>query len=162
VRLVSALLIVALSAAAPAAAADTPKFDFVGFFIGRTHAESQIKVAFRKPVRHITDSVGRRAANGDLILLDQIKEDGKPKKERRWVVRRSGPNSFTAAMTEAQGPVQITIDGLEATIRYRMKGGIRVDQTLTMRDRKTLSNHVAAKKLGVRLGRLDGTIRKLD
>jgi hypothetical protein len=163
VKRLAAFLIVALSAAAPAAAAaDAAKFDFVGFFLGRTHAESEIKVGFRKPVRHITDSVGRRAANGDMILFDSIKEDGKPKKERRWVVRRSGPNSFTAVMTEAVGPVQITIDGVEATIRYRMKGGVRVDQTLKMRDRKTLTNHVAAKKLGVRLGRLDGTIRKLD
>ena len=98
-KLLPSLLIVALSVAAPVAAADQPKFDFAGFFIGRTHAESQIKVGFRKPVRHITDSVGRRAANGDLILLDSIKEEGKPKKERRWVVRPSGPNSFTAVMS---------------------------------------------------------------
>ena len=161
-KLVSALLIVALAVAAPAAAADQPKFDFAAFFIGRTHAESQIKVGFRKPVRHITDSVGRRAANGDLILHDSIKEEGKPKKERRWVVRASGPNSFTGVMSEAAGPVRITIHGAEARIRYKVKGGISIDQVLTMRDRKTLTNHVAAKKLGVRLGRLDGTIRKLD
>ena len=161
-KLLPSLLIVALSVAAPVAAADQPKFDFAGFFIGRTHAESQIKVGFRKPVRHITDSVGRRAANGDLIPLDSIKEEGKPKKERRWVVRPSGPNSFTAVMSEAVGPVRITIDGPNARIRYKMKGGISIDQTLAMRDRKTLTNHVAAKKLGVRLGRLDGTIRKLD
>ena len=160
-KLLAAFLVVALSAAAPAVASEQ-KFDLVGFFTGRTHAESEIKVAFRKPVRHITDSVGRKAANGDFVLVDQIKEDGKPKKERRWVMRRSGPNSFTGAMSEAVGPVQVTIDGAQATIRYRMKGGIRVDQTLTMRDRNTVINHVAAKKLGVRLGRLDGIIRKLD
>ena len=159
-KLLAAFLILAL-ATAPAAAAE-PKFDLVGFFTGRTHAESEIKVAFRKPVRHITDSVGRKAANGDFILVDQIKEDGKPKKERRWVMRRSGPNSFTGAMSEAVGPVRITIDGIKATIRYRMKGGISIDQTLTLRDNNTLSNHVSAKKLGVRLGRLDGIIRKLD
>jgi hypothetical protein len=162
VKLLAAFLVVALSVAAPAAAADEPKFDFVGFFLGRTYAESEIKVGFRKPVSHITDSVGRRAANGDLILLDSIREEGKPKKERRWVVRRSGPNSFTGAMSEAVGPVRITIDGVKATIRYKMKGGVSIDQVLTMRDRNILDNHVAAKKLGVRLGRLDGTIRKLD
>jgi len=151
----------ALAIAAPASAAEQ-ELDLVAFFTGRTHAESEIKVGFRKPVRHITDSVGKRAANGDLILFDQIKEEGKPPKTRKWVMRKNGPNSFTGAMSEATGPVRIEVDGTQASIRYKMKGGITVHQELQMRDRKTLSNHVSARKLGVRLGRLDGTIRKLD
>lgn len=151
----------ALAAASPAKAADS-NLDLIGFFTGRTHAESQIKVAFRKPVRHITDTVGKKAANGELVLVDTIKEEGKPTKIRRWTMRPAGPDRFTGMMSEATGPVKVTVNGTKATIRYKMKGGITVEQTLTMRDRNSLSNHVAAKKLGVRLGRLDGIIRKLD
>lgn len=162
----AALAAVALSLAAPATASDSAaekdRLDLVAFFTGKTHAESEIKVAFRKPLRHITDSVGRKAANGDLILIDHIKEEGKPPKTRRWVVRKNGPNSFTGAMSEAAGKVRIEVDGIRATIRYKMKGGISVSQQLTMRDERTLQNHVTAKKLGVRLGRLDGVIKKLD
>ena len=145
-----------------ASAAPQKQFDLVDFFTGRTHAESEIKVAFHKPLRHVTDSVGKRAANGDLILVDDIREEGKPRKQRRWVMRKVAPNKFTGTLTDAVGPVDVVVNGNEARIRYKMKGGISVDQTLTVRDSKTLSNHVSAKKLGVRLGRLDGTVRKLD
>jgi hypothetical protein len=148
--------------AAASAAPQRPAFDLVDFFTGRTHAESQIKVAFHKPLRHVTDSVGKRAANGDLILVDDIKEEGKPRKQRRWVMRKVGPSHFTGTLTDAVGPVDVVVNGGEARIRYRMKGGVSVDQTLTVRDSRTLANHVSAKKLGVRLGKLDGTIRKLD
>lgn len=161
-RLLSALAAAALFGAATAASAAKPKLDLIEFFTGRTHAVSEIKVAFRRPLGHVTHSVGRRSANGDLILVDSIKEEGKPKKERRWVMRRSGPNSFTGTMSEASGPVKITIDGNRATIRYKMKGGISIDQRLTQLNPGTLSNHVSARKLGIRLGRLEGTVRKLD
>ena len=159
---VAVIATLALAAASPAAAADDGTLDLIGFFTGRTHAESRIKVALRKPVRHVTDTVGRKGATGDLVLVDTIKEEGKPTNTRRWTMRSAGSNRFTGTMSEAVGPVQVAVVGGKATIRYKMKGGITVEQTLTMRDRTSLSNHVAAKKLGVRLGRLDGIIRKVD
>lgn len=153
---------IALAAASPAAASDSGKLDLIAFFTGRTHAESHIKVAFRKPVRHVTSTIGRKQADGDLVLVDTIKEEGKPMKTRRWTMRPAGPNRFTGSMSEALGPVQVIVEGAKATIRYKMKGGISIEQHLAMKDGKTLSNYVSAKKLGVRLGRLEGTIRKLD
>lgn len=156
------LAIFALAAASPAAASEAGKLDLIGFFTGRTHAESQIKVAFRKPVRHVTDTIGRKGANGDLILVDTINEEGKPTKTRRWTMRPAGPNRFTGTMSEGTGPVQVAVDGDKATIRYKMKGGISIEQHLQLKDSRTISNYVSAKKLGVRLGRLEGTIRKLD
>lgn len=149
----------ALAAASPATASD---MDFVAFFLGRTQGENEVRIAFRKPVRQVTESIGKKAANGDLVLHDTIKEEGKPTKTRRWVMRAAGSNKFTGTMTEAVTPVRVTVNGNKATLRYKVRGGISVEQTLTMRDSKTVVNHVAAKKLGVRLGRLDGTIRKLD
>ena len=161
-RPLAALAIFGLAAASPAAASGAGNLDLIGFFTGRTHAESQIKVAFRKPVRHVTDTVGKKGANGDLILIDTINEEGKPTKIRRWTMRPAGPGRITGSMSEATGPVQVTVDGGEAVIRYKMKGGISIEQHLQLKDSRTLSNRVSAKKLGVRLGRLEGTIRKLD
>jgi hypothetical protein len=44
-----------------------------------------------------------------------------------------------------------------------MKGGLNIEQRMQLqRDGKTLSNHVVAKKLGIRFARVDGTVRKLD
>lgn len=161
-KLLAALALLALAATSPAAAADKPELDFVAFFVGRTHGENEVKLALRRAVKQVTQSVGRQASNGDLILVDTIKEEGKPVKSRRWVMRASGPNRFTGTMSDAVGPVQVTVRGKTATLRYKVKGGISIDQTLTMRDRKTVTNRVAARKLGLRLGRLEGTIRKLD
>lgn len=152
----------ALAAAAPAAGSGKAELDLVQFFIGRTQGENEVRIAFRKPVRQLVQSVGRRASNGDLLLVDTIREAGKPVKTRRWLMRPDGPNRYTGTMSEAVTPVKVVIEGARATLRYSVKGGIKVEQTLTMRDRRTVVNHVAARKLGVRLGRLDGTIRKLD
>ncbi|MBA3577036.1 MAG: DUF3833 family protein [Sphingomonas sp.] len=158
-KFLAVLAAVAIVAASPASAAD---LDFVGFFLGRTQGENEVKIAFRKPVRQVTESIGKKAANGDLILIDTIKEEGRPVKTRRWVMRAAGTNRFTGTMSDAVTPVEVRVQGRTATLRYKMKGGISVDQTLTIRDSNTVTNHVAAKKLGVRLGRLDGVIRKLD
>jgi hypothetical protein len=152
-----------VAAAAPVAAAEEQKLDLVSFFTGRTHGEGDLRIALKKPVRHIVDSAGRRGANGEFLLVDRIKEGDDAVRERRWAMRPSGANGFTGTMTDAVGPVHVTLSGSKATIRYKMKGGIRIDQQLALQsDGKTLSNHVTGRRLGVRVARLQGTIRKLD
>ena len=76
---------------------------------------------------------------------------------------RATPNGYTGSISDATGPVKVEVKGATATIRYKMKeGGISVHQVLTMRDRKTLASNVTGKKLGVRVARIDATIRKVD
>jgi hypothetical protein len=44
-----------------------------------------------------------------------------------------------------------------------MKGGLKIQQELQLQgDGKTLSNHVVAKKLGMKFAHVDGVVRKLD
>ena len=149
--------------AAPAAAPQGRSLELTEFFSGRTHGEGILRVAFRKPVKHIVDSVGRRGPNGEFILIDKIKEGDDPVRERRWVMRSTGANGYSGTMTDAVGPVRVTVAGPKATIRYKMKGGISIDQQLTLQgDGNTLANHVTGKRLGVRVARLEGFIRKLD
>jgi hypothetical protein len=48
-------------------------------------------------------------------------------------------------------------------IRYTMKGGLKIEQVLELQpDGKTLSNHVDVRKFGMKFGRVDGVIRKVD
>ena len=55
------------------------------------------------------------------------------------------------------------MNGDSATIRYTMKGGLDVVQQMQLQaDGRTLSNHVDARKFGLKFARVDGTIRKLD
>ncbi|HEU5482824.1 MAG TPA: DUF3833 family protein [Sphingomicrobium sp.] len=162
-KLFVGFLIALIAAAAPVSAQDKPALDLTEFFSGRTRGEGILKVTLRRPARHVVNSVGRRGSDGEFILVDTIKEEGKPVKTRRWVMRPSGRNGFTGTLSDAVGPVRVEINGAKATIRYKMKeGGVSIHQVLTMRDRKTLSNVVTGRKLGMRVAHLEGTIRKLD
>ena len=152
-----------LATAASAADAAPPKLDMTEFFSGRTHAENVLKIAMQKPKKLVVDSVGRKDGNS-FILLDTVHEEGKPARQRKWVMRQAGPNRYTGTLSDATGPVEISIAGDSATIRYVMKdGGLKVEQKLQMRaDGKSLSNRTVAKKLGIKFASVEGVVRKLD
>jgi hypothetical protein len=150
-----------LAGAAPAPA--PLKLDMTAFFTGRTHAENVLKIAFNRPARLVVDSLGGKGDRGDFVLIDTIHEGDKPVRTRKWVMRPVGPNHFTGALSDAVGPVDILVAGDKATIRYVMKGGLRVDQRLQLLgDGRTLANHVTVKKFGLRFASVEGKIRKLD
>jgi hypothetical protein len=155
--------ILLLCAAAASAAPDKAKLDMLAFFAGRTHSESALKVVLKKPVPLIVDSVGGKGDRGDFVMIDTVHEGDKPVRQRKWIMRQTGPNRFGGTLTDAVGPVDVQIAGDTAMIRYVMKGGLKIEQELKLQpDGKTLTNHVVAKKLGMKFARVDGTVRKLD
>lgn len=152
-----------LAAAGPAAAPQKPNLDMLAFFTGRTHADNVMKVVLKKPVRLIVDSVGGKGDRGDFVLIDTVHEGDKPARQRKWVMQRTGPNRFGGSLSDATGPVDVVVDGNNATIRYTMKGGLKIEQVMQLQpDGRTISNHVIAKKFGLTFAHVDGTIRKLD
>jgi len=156
---VSAAAILFLSTTATA----EPKLDMLGFFAGRTHSDSILKVVLKRPVKLIVDSVGGKGDRGDFVMIDTVHEGDKPARQRKWIMKQAGPNHFTGSLTDASGPVDIQVDGDTATITYMMKGGLKVEQQLQLqRDGRTLSNRVTAKKLGMKFARVEGSVRKLD
>ena len=159
-RFAIALLLVTASTTAIAA---PPKLDMTEFFSGRTHAENVLKIAMQKPKKLVVDSVGRKDGNS-FVLIDTVHEEGKPVRQRKWVMRPAGPNRYTGTLSDAVGPVEVNIAGDSATIRYVMKdGGLRIEQKLQMRaDGKSLSNRTVAKKLGIKFASVEGIVRKLD
>jgi uncharacterized protein DUF3833 len=162
VRLAAAAAI-ALLAGSASAAPDLPRLELTQFFNGRSHADNMLKIAFHGPTKLIVDSVGGKGDRGDFVLIDTVHEGDKPVRTRKWVMRPAGPNHFTGALSDAIGPVDIVVSGDSATIRYTMKGGLSVVQQMRLQtDGRTLSNHVEARKFGLKFARVDGTIRKLD
>ena len=154
---------VALLALAAAVAAEKPRLDMTAFFTGRTHSESVLKVALHRPVPLIIDSVGGKGDKGDFVLLDTVHEGDKPVRTRKWIMRPDGTSRMTGILTDATSPVELIVAGDSATIRYVMKGGLKIEQHLQLQsDGKTLSNHVVAKKFGLKFASVDGTVRKLD
>jgi len=160
VKLLAAALLLAASAA-PAAAAP-PSLDMHAFFTGHTHADNNLHIVFHSTTKLIVDSVGHREGN-EFVLIDTVHEGDKPVRTRKWVTHQVGPDHFAGTLTDATGPVDITVSGDTATIRYMMSGGLQVVQTMKLQpDGRTLSNYVDARKFGMRFARVDGTIRKLD
>lgn len=159
--LVAALLGVAASASA---ASDKPRLDMTSFFAGKSHADNVIRIVLEGSHKLIVDSVGGRNKEGDFVLVDTVQEEGKPVRKRSWVMKPSGDNHFTGSLSDATGPVDVVVNEDTATIRYTMTdGGLRIVQQVQLQaDGKTLSNHVVARKLGIVVAHVDGTIRKVD
>jgi hypothetical protein len=155
------------AAAAGAAAVQLPagsgvKLDPIAFFTGRSQGEGTVDTLLGRPVTLLVTSVGEK--QGDTLILDQtIREGAKPPRVRRWIMRPVAPGRYTGTLTDAEGPVNVTVAGPRAAIRYRMRGGLDVDQLLTLQgDGGTLLNRLHVKKFGVRVAAVEETIRKLD
>jgi hypothetical protein len=139
------------------------KLDMLAFFSGKTHAENVLKIVLKQPSKLIVDSIGGKGDRGDFVLIDTVREEGKPIRTRKWVMRSAGPGHFTGSLSDAVGPVDISVDGGSAVIRYTMKGGLKVTQKIQLQaDGRTLSNNVMVRKFGLKFARVQGTIRKLD
>ena len=138
--------------------------DLIAFFTGKSHADNIIKISFHAPHKLIVDSVGGHNKEGEFVLIDTVREEGKPQRTRTWVMHQVGPNHFTGVLSDAVGPVDVTVSGDSAVINYVMKEGhLRIVQRIQLQpDGKSASNHVVAKKFGMTFAHVDGTIRKLD
>jgi hypothetical protein len=150
------------SATSVVSAGSVAPLDPIAFFTGRTQGKGELDTLFRRPTSISVDSVGRR--EGDMLTLDQtIREGEKPARVRCWTMRRVAADRYTGTLTDAEGPVQVTVTGRRANISYRMKGGLGVDQQLTLQsDGRTLLNRMRVKKFGLEVATLTETIRKLD
>jgi hypothetical protein len=150
------------AAAVPASAAE-PSNDPMRFFEGRTESISTIKIMLKKPYRSRSIGRGTIASDGSLHLVQRVEEQGKPARERRWHIRKTGPGRYSGTMSEAQGPVTIREVGGRYRFDFKMKGNMSVEQWLTPApDGKSARNQVSVRKFGVVVGRSEGTIRKVD
>jgi len=160
-RTAAVLLLAAL--AAPASGTEDSKLDMIDFFTGKTHGENVMKIAFHHPHKLVIDSVGGRNKEGEFVLIDDVREEGKPARKRTWVMHPVTANHFSGSLSDANGPVDVVVSGDSATIRYVMRdGGLKIEQQLQLQHDGTLASHVVARKFGMKFAQADGTIRKLD
>ncbi len=158
--LVPAALLIAASPSSAASDGNGPEpFDF---FEGRTEMVSTVKVIMKKPYRSRTLGRGQILPDGSLALVQFVQEDGKPSAERRWRIRQVGNGRFSGTMSDAAGPVTVEQVGGKYRFRFKVKGGLEVDQWLTPQPGGRMAHSRATvKKLGMRVAVSEGTIRKL-
>jgi hypothetical protein len=163
VKFAAAALLLIAAGIAPAAADPGPRLDMTGFFTGKTHADNVIEIALHGPHKLIVDSVGGHNKEGEFVLIDTVREEGKPVRTRTWVMHPAGPDHFSGVLSDAIGPVDVVVRGDSATISYVMKDGhLKITQQIQLQPNGTMSNHVMAKKFGLKFAQVDGMIRKVD
>ncbi len=157
------LAIPILLAAGVPASAGPPQGDPLSFFEGRTETAGTIRVLMRKPYRTRSVGHGRMERDGSLTLVQRVHDDdGQPSRERRWKVRRLGAQRFTAAMTEAVGPVQIDKVGQSYRFRFKMKGNLTAEQWMTLLPGgRSARNTLKVRRMGITVATSTGVVRKV-
>lgn len=158
--LASAFMTALALSAAPAKA--NPAVDPLRFFEGRTEMVSLVKIVMKKPYRSRTLGQGYISPDGTLSLVQQVREDGKQPRQRRWRIRQVAPGRFSGTMSEAVGPVQVQELGGKFRFTFRMKGNLAIEQWVTpLPGGRSAQSKIIVRKLGMRVASSEGTIRKL-
>jgi hypothetical protein len=163
-RLLSLLLCAAMLALPPAVRtqAATPVFQPLRFFEGRTEGQGQVKVVFKSPYGVRVHGWGRIDASGALVLVQDAHEEGKPPRQRNWHIRETAPGRYAGTLSDATGPVKLEVIGGRFHIKFRMKGGLGVEQWLTAApDGASVHNSMVIRKFGIKVATLEEQIRKL-
>jgi len=147
----------------PVSVAAVPLENPLRFFEGRTESVGTMKMIMKKPYRVRSIGQGKITADGSLILVQKVQDDGEPPKERTWRIRRVGPGKFSGTMTEAKGPVTIEQVGEGYRFRFKIHGGLSVEQWVTPDPGgRTGSSKLTIRKYGMKVASSDARIRKLS
>jgi hypothetical protein len=134
--------------------------DPIAFFTGVTNGEGSLDTLIARPVPISVSSLGF-PEHGGLKLIQRIEEGDKPERVRTWTMKRAGPGRYTGTLTDAAGPVRITVSGPRALVSYVTPSGLRIRQQLALQpDGRTILNRLEAYKFGLRVAVLDETIRR--
>ncbi len=157
-----ALLFVAASLTSSAGRSER-RDDPLRFFEGRTEGVSTVKVVMKKAFHSRSIGRGEIKPDGSLFLVQRVEEEGRSPHDRRWQIRRVAAGHFAGAMSEASGPVTIEEINGRYRFRYKMKGGLSVEQWMTpLQGGRSARNQVTVRKLGVTVARSEGMIRKVS
>lgn len=166
-NIVLALSLLAASPAAPAVAHPAtiaaPAVTPLTFFEGRSNSIGQMRVIFDAPRTVRAESNGILAADGALTLTQQIDEQGKPPRTRIFRLRQMAPGRYAGTLSDASGPVTGEGSGNRLRLRYRMAGGLRVDQRLTLSpDRRAIRSRINVYRMGMLVGSVRETISRRE
>jgi hypothetical protein len=152
-----------LAGSIPAAAGGSAPFEKpLRFFEGRTEMISTVKVMMKKPYRSRTLGRGHILPDGSLSLTQHVEDAGKPPHQRKWRIRQVASDRFTGTMSEAVGPVTVQATSGKYRFKFKMKGGLHVEQWVTpLPDGQAARTSMTVRKMGMRVASSEGTIRRL-
>ena len=141
-----------------------PAFRPEAFFNGHSHGDPTLKVRLKATQTLHVESHGATQADGTFRLDQTISYPDGHADARTWIWRPLGDGRYTATLTpDATGPVEARIDGNTLTLRYPMRGGLRMEQTLRLHPGGQVADNVATVRWhGLGVARLTETIVRDD
>src|SRR4051794_29219249 len=134
----------------------------LSFFDGVTESRGTLKVMMRRPVTTKSFSQGELKPDGSLSLVQRVEEEGQPVHVRRWLIKQNSPGHFSGSMSDSTGPVRIDEEQGRYHFRFKMKGGLSVEQWLTPQaGGRSATTDTTVHKLGMVVARSHGVYRKL-
>ena len=122
-----------------------------------------MKAVMKPAVRVRSIGHGRIGSDGTLTLVQQFRDEGRRPTERIWRIRQVGPTTFVGTMSEASGPVAIEQVGGRYRFRFKLHGGLSVEQWLVPNaDGMSGSSKLIVRKLGMTVAKSEAMIRKLS
>lgn len=132
------------------------------FFEGATESVGTLTIVMHKPTLTRAAGVGAIGRDGSLTLVQRVEEQGGASHIRRWNVRQVGPGRFTAAMSEAKGPVDIEQVGGRYRFTFDMPGALSVEEWLVpLPGGRSATNDLTVRKFGIRVASFRGMVRKI-
>lgn len=134
----------------------------LAFFEGVTETVGTLHVMMKRPTG--TRSVGRGEIepDGSLNLVQRVEDEGHAPYVRSWLIRQVADGRFAGSMSEASGPVAIDRIGTRYRFRFKIHGGLSVEQWLTPRaDGRSASSDMTVRKFGIEIASAHAVVRKI-
>jgi hypothetical protein len=131
------------------------------FFEGATESVGTLSIAMHRPRSSRSHGIGSIAPDGSLRLVQRVEDEGQPPHLRHWNIRQISPGRFTGSMSEATTPLRIEQVGDRYRFRFRMKGGLTVEEWLTPNaGGRSADNELTVRKFGIAVATFRGVVRK--
>lgn len=144
-------------------AAPTPVFAPERFFEGKTEGNGTLKVIMKSAQTVKVRGMGR--IEGDTLLLEHVVErTGEPVERKHWRIKKLGMGRYAGTLSDAVGPLSGDASGNRLHFKYRLKkGSVDVEQWIYLRpDGQSAVNYMTLRRLGMQVGTLQETIRRVS
>ncbi|CAN5751753.1 hypothetical protein BH23GEM8_BH23GEM8_18360 [soil metagenome] len=130
-------------------------------FGGESEGNGSLKFLFGKPRPFHVESRGSEQSDGTFRLEQRVTFQGKPPKDRVWILTTVSPNHYSGRLSDAAGRVTGSTSGPRLSLRYRVNVLLVMHQELELLpDGKTIGNVGTITLLGIPVGRLHETITR--
>lgn len=161
--ILASIWLVTAAADRPAEPSGTRAISPQQFFQGRTESRGKIRQLFTRTRTVVSHGHGHVDPDGTLVLNQIVETSGEAPKQRKWRLYEDRVGHCTGTVTDGVGPVDGKLTGNQLHMRFKLKGGLSVEQWLSFNpDGRSATNRIKVRKLGISVASIDEAIRKMD